>query len=159
MSTDTRNDILNQLLVIALAMPSIETAVRNRGLLANEKRPAIVVLDGDEFPRLSVDTSRIKGRAAMMIPQIVQLRPEIYLLPKEARPTGVENGENVGDTVNAFRIAFLKAVWSDVTLATLLGSNGSMIYNGCSTDLKSGSALSGQLRLDFFINYLLRPTA
>lgn len=160
MSGDVRNDILSRILALAQGVTGIEVATRNRGLLSNEKRPAIVLLDGDETPRLSVDTRRIKGRAALMAPQIVQMRPELYILPKEARPAALNTSPtNVGDTVNGYRIAFLKAMWADVTLADLIGSNGSIVYNGMATDLKSGSALSGELRLDFIINYVLRPTA
>lgn len=156
---DTRNNILNALITIGRDVTGIESTFRNRGLLSNDKRPCIVLLDGDETPRLSVDTRRIKGRAAMMAPQIVQMRPELYILPKEARPTGhVEPTENIGDTINQYRIDLLRAIWADVTLANLIGSNGSIVYNGMATDLKSGSPLSGQMRLDFIINYVLRPT-
>lgn len=155
MSADTREDMLAQLLVIMQTVTGIETAVRNRALMSTEKRPAMVLLDGDEQPRLSVDTRRIKGRAMLMAPQIVTLRPEAYILLKEGRP----NSETVGQDLNAIRIDFLKKMWFDATLAGLLGSNGSIVYNGCETDLKSGSALSGQMRLDFVLNYLLKPTA
>ena len=155
-SGDTREDILARLLVIAGTVTGIADTARNRGLLGNEKRPAIVVLYGDELPRLSVDTSRIKGMASMMAPQIVQLRPEVYILPKEKRPTN-QDASNIGTEANGFRIAFLEKVWGDVELAALLGSNGSMVYNGCETDLKSGSAMSGEIRLDFIVNYLLKP--
>lgn len=154
MSDDIREDILVRVLAIMQGITGIVNAVRNRQLLSTEERPAMVLLDGVELPRLSVDTRRIQGRMATMAPQIVQLRPELYILLKEGRP----NQADIGPELDGYRIAFLKKMWADVTLATILGSNGSIVYNGCDTDLKSGSALSGQMRLDFIVNYVLRPT-
>lgn len=158
MTVDPRENILNRLLVIAEAVTGITTTARNRGLLSNDKRPAIVLLDGDESPRLSMDTRRLRGRTGQMGPQIVQMKPELYIIPKEPRPTGEEGGENIGTTINDIRVRYLKEIWADATLTALLGANGSMVYNGMSTDLKSGSALSGQMRLDFIINYVLATT-
>lgn len=155
MSTDTRELILERILVTAETVPGITTAVRNRQLLSTESRPAIVLLDGDEQPKLSLETRRLRGRAGPMTGQIMTLRPELYILLKEGRP----NNETIGAELNAFRIAFLASMWADVTLADLVGPNGNLVYNGCATDLKSGSALSGEMRLDFVVNYLLKPTA
>lgn len=160
-SGDMREDILVRIVAIMDALKTerdIVTNCRNRGLMQNEQRPAQVLLDGDERPRLSVDTRRIKGRAALMAPQIVTLSPQVFFLPKEKRPTNVADAKNIGTEANEWRIAFMAKLWADVELATLLGSNGSIVYNGCETDLKSGSAMSGEIRLDFIVNYVLRPT-
>lgn len=156
MSADKREDILVQLLADMQGIPGIVTAVRNRKLLATEERPAMVLLDGDELPpRLSMDTRRLRGRAQTMGMQVILLRPEVYIMLAENRPN---NSEVVGSELNGFRIAFLSKVWTDATLAAILGANGNITYNGCETDLKSGSALSGQMRLDFFVTYTLNPT-
>jgi hypothetical protein len=125
---------------------------RNRGLRDDESRPGMVLLDGDESPRIS---RRTQGQASLMAPQIIEIRPEVYILLKEKRP----KNEQVGQQLNAFRIAFMSRLWSDTTLATILGANGSIVYNGLQTDLKSGSAMSGEMRLDFVANYVLKPTA
>jgi hypothetical protein len=154
MSADAREDILARVFTIMGSVPGMQTAVRNRALRANDERPCMVLLDGDETPRLSVDNRRIKGRAGLMLPEIVQLRPQIFILLKEDRP----NNDQIGQEINAFRIAFMKLLWEDTTLASILGSNGSMYYYGCETDMKSGSAFSGQMRMDFIINYVLKPT-
>lgn len=159
MSDDMREDILARLFVVMESMDGITTNVRNRGLMSNEQRPAQVLLDGDEVPRLTVDTKRIKGQAALMAPQIMSARPELFFLPKEKRPTNVADGKNIGTEANEWRIAFMKKLWADVELAALLGSNGSIVYNGCETDMKSGSAMSGEIKLDFVVNYVLRPMA
>lgn len=154
MSNDLREDVLSRIFTTMGTVTGITSTVRNRGLRSNEQRPAMVLLDGDETPRLSTDTARLKGRLGLMAPQIITLRPEVYILLKEDRPKNSE----VGPELNAFRIDFLSKMWADTTLATLLGSNGSIVYNGAVTDLKSGSALTGQMRLDFILNYVLRPT-
>jgi hypothetical protein len=156
MSNDMREDILARLFIIMGTMDDIETNARNRTLLETEKRPAQVLLDGDENVRSSIGTQRKQGNASLMAPQIMTLRPELYYLPKEKRHI---NATNIGTEANTWRRAFLGKLWSDVELATLLGSNGSIEYNGCETDLKSGSAMSGEIKLDFIVNYVLKPTA
>lgn len=152
---DNRELILARILTIMGTVSGIETTVRNRGLMKNEARPAQVLLDGDEIPLLSSATQRIRGNVSLMMPQVMELRPQVFYLPKEKRSTNV----GIGSEVNAWRIEFLEKVWGSVELAELLGSNGSMVYNGCETDLKSGSAMSGEIRLDFVVNYVLMPTA
>jgi hypothetical protein len=158
MTVDPRENILNQMVVIAQAVTGIETTARNRGLMSNDKRPLIILLDGDETPKLSLDTRRLRGRSLSMGPQIVTMKPEVYIIPKEPRPIGEEGGVNIGTTINDIRTRYIKEIWADATLTTLIGTNGSIVYNGMSTDLKSGSTLSGQMRLDFVINYVLATT-
>jgi len=152
---DRREAILERISAIILT-PGLgfASSVRNRGLRQNEQRPACVLLDGDESPKL-VHNNRRSGRASMLTPQIMIMRPELYVLLVEKRPTNVE----VGQDLNAKRIALVAAIAEDTALATLLGSNGGMVYNGCVTDLKSGSALTGQMRLDFAYTYTFYPTA
>jgi hypothetical protein len=92
-----------------------------------------------------------------LTPSIMALQPEIYILLDEKRPRN-EDTENVGTTLGGFRVRFIKAVAEDAELQALLGSNGGIIYNGYDTDLKSGGALSGQMRLDFQFSYTFFPT-
>jgi hypothetical protein len=159
MSADKREDILVQIFTIMGTVTGITSNVRNRGLMQNEQRPAQVLLDGDELPRLTINTpTRIRGVAGLMVPQIMELRPQIFLLPKEKRPKN-DDPTNIGSEANAWRLQILQKLWQSAELAELLGSNGSIVYNGCETDLKSGSAMSGEIRLDFIVNYVLRPTA
>ena len=155
MSNDKREDILARLFIIMESMPGITTNVRNRGLLQNEQRPAQVLLDGDEVPLLTSSTSRKKGMTTLMWPQIMELRPQLFYLPKEKRMKNI----GIGTEINVWRIQFLEKLWGSVELAELLGSNGSIVYNGCETDLKSGSAMSGEIRLDFVVTYIFQPTA
>jgi len=153
---DTRELILARISAITVAEATgagITSCVRNRGLRSNEQRPACVLLDGDETAKL-VHDSRRKGRATMLTPQVMIMRPELYILLKEDRPSN----DDIGPELNAKRLLIVKAIAEDVPLVTLLGSNGSIVYNGCVTDLKSGSPLTGQMRLDFAYTYTFFPT-
>lgn len=145
---DKRELILQRLEQIMLTIPGIAASVRNRGLRSNESRPAIVLLDADE-ERVTTG-GNVRGRARM-VPQIMRMRPEIYILMKEKRPTN----EEVGQGLNVFRNEIVEKVSNDPTLISLVGSNGGIVYEGFTTDLKSGSWLSGEARLDFSFNYLL----
>ena len=151
---DQREAILSQYLAIALDVKAaditIKTAIRNRGWRANEDRPAIILLDGDEGGDQLAQT---KGRAGMMRTALVTMRPELYIVLDERR---LQN-ETVGESLNAYRFALSVALAEDVEMASLLGSNGKVVYQGCVTDLKSGSALTGQMRLDFAFTYLFVP--
>lgn len=155
MSNDKREDILARIFTIMGTVSGITSNVRNRGLMQNEQRPAQVLLDGDEVPLLTSRTQRIQGDTSLMMPQLMELRPQVFYLPKEKRVANT----GIGEQANAWRIQFLEKLWGSVELAVLLGGNGSIVYNGCETDLKSGSAMSGEIRLDFVVNYVLMPTA
>lgn len=153
---DKREMILARIAAIttgAQANAGIVTCVRNRGLMDNDRRPACVLLDGDEKPYTS--TQRRAGRSMPMGPVIMQMVPELYVILKEARPVN----ENVGLDLNTMRMKLSKAIVEDTELKTLLGANGGINYNGCVTDLKSGSPLTGQMRMDFTYRYVFDPTS
>jgi hypothetical protein len=155
MSNDKREDIIARLFIIAQSVTGVTTTVRNRALMQNEQRPAQVLLDGDEVPVLTSQTQRLKAMQSLMWPQLMELRPQLFYLPQEKRVKNI----GIGQEANAWRIQFLEKLWGSVELAELIGSNGSIVYNGCETDLKSGSAMSGEIRLDFIVTYFLQPTA
>jgi hypothetical protein len=153
---DQREMILERIKDICLdvktADASIISSVRNRGLLANEKRPGVILLDGDESPVGGASVNG--GRNGYFRPTFVEMKPELYILLEERR---LQNA-NVGADLNALRNALCVAITTDAQLAVLLGGpNGKVIYNGCVTDLKSGSALTGQMRLDFAYRYWFKP--
>jgi hypothetical protein len=146
---DKRELILKRLVEVCQGVAGIATVVRNRGLLSDEQRPAIVVLDADE---LGTTFGPSQSNAAFM-PSINTMKPEIYYLAKEAR---VRN-EQIGETLNAARLAICTAMANDTALRALLGPNGGIQYNGCVTDLKSGTSLTGEMRLDFWLKYVFNP--
>lgn len=148
---DKRELILDRIFTVLKTVSGITTFARNEGQQDNDARPAIVLCDGDENARL---TPPPRGRGGLMAPTTNTMRPEIYILLKEGRVKNVD----VGSNLNAFRLAVSQAIAQDAELAALIGPNGSIVYNGCVTDLKSGSALSGQMRLDFAFTYVFDPT-
>jgi hypothetical protein len=155
---DTRELILVRLLAIAVAQADFVTAVRNRGLLSTEARPAIVLMDGDETPVLTHGGRSNRARSGTIMaltPQVMQMKPELYITLPENDPA---IQETLGTLLNVKRRLLVRAIAEDEALLLLLGSNGNIIYNGCATDLKSGSSLKGQMRLDFLLNYTFFPT-
>jgi hypothetical protein len=148
---DKREDIILRLIAIAGTITGIQSVLRNRGQANNTMRPCVIVLDGDETVYRSKPLPPARG--VMMSPSIMTMTPEIYILLKEDRPTN----EEVGPDINAFRIALISAIASDAGLRALLGPNGSLSFNGTTTDLKSGGQLAGQMKLDFSFNYVFNP--
>ena len=149
---DRRELILKRVVTLLEDTEGVETVARNRGLLDNDKLPAVILLDGDE----SADKIGRVSRGGMA-PTINRMRPEIYILLKDARPP-VKNDGAQGTALNNFRMLVCEAIANDAELNTLLGSNGSQQYLGCTTDLKSGGSLSGQMRIDIALSYAFDPT-
>lgn len=160
--SDTREQILNRIITLATGKAGFVSAVRNRGLRDNEKRPAIIVLDGDEAPVLTHggrNNRAHSGRTMRMTPQVMVMTPQIFILMDEqATMPHPAPPKEVGPALNERRVTIIKAIADDDQLLALLGSNGDIIYNGAVTDLKSGMNLEGQMRLDFLISYTFFPT-
>ena len=144
--TDTREAILEQLLVIAKAIDGVGgRAFRNRDQLSETARPAIVILDGDE----TAEERPADGRPART-PERIAMTPEIYVI--------VGGGEGpVGAGLNSLRAKIIAAIAADGTLAALVGSNGSIRYDGCATDLGRGRTMQGEMGLGFTFRYVLSP--
>jgi hypothetical protein len=151
---DRREAILVRLLAIMGSIDDVETVARDRGLLDNDARPALVLLDGDEQERTPRVGRNVTGRQAM-IPVMMTMRPQLFVVLKNKKPAN----EGQGPLLNTLRTAVITAIANDATLLTLVGSNGDIVYNGCETDMKSGSGLDGQARLDFSLTYPLDPYA
>lgn len=132
-----------------------QTVVRNRALTKQDDRPAVAILDGDEIARLTGDGlgRGNRGRVAMG-PQLMIMTPEVYVLPKSKHPMNV----GIGTEVNSFYDTIVRVVANDPILIELVGPNGSIALMRLITDLKSGSALDGQCRIDFNFTYVFDPT-
>lgn len=161
---DKREQILARILAIADALKTADaifaTVKRNAMLTDQEQKPAFVLLDGSED---SKNDSAGKGRPGM-VTQINIMRPEVYILSKEPRPTGnlpnLQDGpENVGSIINGLRVRFMNALTADATLRTLIGSNGEIVLTTTETDLVAGGAMLGTMKLQFAIAYVFDPTA
>jgi len=155
---DAREEILARIFVILTTLAdairtqdatTTPTVARNRGLMSQDSRPVFILLDGDERTRLDGDR---RGRVRMS-PSLVTMAPQIFVVMKSRLP----QNENLGQEMNELRLIMINALVTDDTLVTLLTANGNINYLGHDTDLKSGSNLEGQMRLDFALTYVLDP--
>lgn len=147
---DRRELILAREFVVLTSIPGFVTHARNRGLLADELRPAIQLLDGDEAAAENLFVDGARG------PQqnIVTLSPEIYVTLEGRKPQNV----GVGPSLNAYRILIVKALLIDVQLKTLLGTNGDMHYHGCTTDFRKGQNMDGEMGINISLSYAFKPS-
>lgn len=153
--TDKREAILERLLDILDDVPHLmgydeQTVFRNRGELKGDKRPSLVLLDGTEYAKNSVER---KGRVFMSA-TVMTMTPQIFVLLKERT---LPTNEGVGEELNAFHSAITRAIATDSELAELCGPNGQVSLRRVETDMQTGSTLQGQMRMDFAIDYVLDP--
>ena len=146
-----REQILSRIEALLDAVEGVETVARNRGLLDNDARPALVLMDGDEALKVSGGG---RGRGKMSA-SILTMRPQVFVVLKLRKPQNAL----VGQDLNAFRTDVVRALADDATLVTLVGTSGDIVYEGCETDLKSGMQVEGQMRLDFAITTVMDPYA
>lgn len=142
---DIRELVLQRLLAIAEGIDGIVTARRNGKQISEEVRPAILILDADE----TADVADPSNRPASA-PRRVVMTPEVYLLLGD-RP------EAVGSEINALRAKWLKAVLTDGTLKGLVGSNGDIRYEACSTALAYGRTMQAEMGVSISFTYVLKP--
>jgi hypothetical protein len=143
--TDRREMVLARLLEIARGIEGIAAAFRNKDEISEKQRPAIVILDADEAAEDTDPTSR-PSRS----PRRIAMTPELYIL-LGAKP------EELGTAINTLRARFVKAVLNDVQLASIVGSNGDVRYEGCATALARGRSMEGEMGVSFSFAYVLRP--
>jgi hypothetical protein len=145
--TDRREQILAKLETILAAIDGVQFCGRNRDQLPDGKRPAILLLDGDEEGGRSADHRNRIGAS----PNLVLMKPEIYFALDDRKP----QNENVGQDANAMRVKILKAVLNDQGLTGLCTN---VFYAGVITDLARGREMIGQMGLMFEFTYALKPS-
>jgi hypothetical protein len=84
---------------------------------------------------------------------MMKMTPEIYVVLDVRKP----QNKNVGEDLSVARSAILKAILGDKTLSTITGSNGSINYDGCITDLARNRQLQGQMGVSFTFSYPWLP--
>lgn len=144
--TDKRELILVRLLEIAGSIEGVTFAGRNKTKLTDLIRPAIVIFDADET---SDDRAKDRGRPSHG-PNLVGMNPEILLLVGGTP-------EEVGATLNGYRVKLVKAVLNDATLKQLT-VNGDIVYEGCATALAIGRSMEGEMGISFTFTYFLKPS-
>jgi hypothetical protein len=154
---DKRELILLRMKAILDGVPGIVAAWRDRGEVPptdSETKavnlPALVLLDGTEDIKVSTSGKNQYGRIPATI---FTLKPQIYiiLMPQSEIPN------TLGEQLSAFRISVYKAITSDAALAGLLGTSGGIEYRGSVSDMQSGGSLEGQMRMDFWLDYVFNP--
>lgn len=142
---DKREAIMARLVALGADTEGVTTAARNRNNIAEDERPAMLFLDADE----AADQSDPSGRPANA-PRFVSMTPEMYIL-LAGKP------ENVGTELNTLRRRFLAKVFTDSQLAALVGTTGSIRYEGCATSLHLGRQMNGDMGLSLTFRYVLHP--
>jgi len=145
--SDLREQILVRLAAIALTADGVQAAGRNSLEIAEGRMPAVMVLEGDEEP--SPTTNEVRQRPTH--PIVMVMVPELCIIANET-------AADLGPTLNAIRASLINKVTTDSTLATMLGSNGRVVYRGMISDLGIGRAMLGRMALRFAVTYVLRPT-
>lgn len=149
-SIDRRNLILTHLFTVLQRVQGPNTYWHNRDGIPQELLPGLVLLDGDEDADRAAES---KGRPGST-PNLVTIKPEIYLTLPDRKPLN----ENVSEDLNLMRKSVLKLVLTDARLEELVGSNGTIYYLGCMTDLARGRRMGGEMGILLDITYILRPS-
>lgn len=134
---------------VLLSPNQLATVVRNRGVLDQDARPAGAMLDGDEA-RLS---EIVRGRRSMS-PGVFEMTPQFFIVLKTRKP---KDGDDQGSLLNLYRAHLINRLAADATLTALLGSNGTIQYDGMVTDMKSGASMEGQAQFNFTVKCVVNP--
>ena len=143
---DVREDIILRLVEVVATIPNIRSAYRNNTELAENQKPAAIVLDGDEEANDS--QNRPSGS-----PIIVQMTPGIIIF-------GLSS--TAGPDLAVMRGELIKRVLFDTELNSLITKSaprgeGAIRYLGCQTDvgwLRDGFVW---MAAQFSFKYALRP--
>lgn len=125
--------------------------VRNRDQLTKELVPGVILLDADEVRDTRFPTNTA-GRSTPPGPGMMKMTPEIYVVLDVRIP----HNKNVGEDLNLARAAILDLVFRDPDLQMFTGS-GSIVYDGCVTDLARNRQMKGQMGLSISFTYPLIP--
>lgn len=125
--------------------------VHNRDELPAEKVPGIILLDADEVrdPRFPSN----QGRSERPGPGMMKMTPEIYVVLNVRKPQNV----NVGEDLNLARAAIIDLVLHDPVLQKATGSSGTIVLDGCYTDLARNRQMKGQMGLSITFGYPFIP--
>lgn len=159
---DRREEILARLYEILLEQAAalgvnLPNVFRNRGVVPAEPNelPALVLLDGSEVSSIGGRTSTRQPNLLVWRPGIAVLRPQVWSLLKRR---SLDEWAEIGPEMSLQRRTLFKAITTDTTIISLLSTNGHIEYNGCDTDMQTGSMMEGQLMLNFSFHYLLDPS-
>ena len=156
---DRRQLILDRLvtllsgLTIQLSTGTIPAGniVHNRDELPKELVPGIILLDADEVRDFNFPS--MQGRSERPGPGILKMTPEIYVVLDVRKPKNVLVGQDLG----LARVAIINLILHDRDLQAITRSSGSILYDGCVTDLARNRQMKGQMGLSFTFSYPFIP--
>jgi hypothetical protein len=158
MALASREDILNQIELVLSGISGVMTCARDRGLLEEDEKPAIIMLDGRED---LAQTDVVRHKSVRMPPAIFKLQPQIFvILPQRDTASNLTvNGQPapIGPELSAWRDMVLGALINDATLLTMIGTEGQITYRGMQTDMQTGATLAGQMQLFVDFHYVWMP--
>lgn len=145
---DVREAVLVRLLAIAEGIEGVAKTGRNVLDVTGRARPAIIIFDGSENDGDEGATAS-RSRPSQS-PMLIQMIPDIQLVHGAA-------ATEIGTGINALRAKTIKAILTDAELKQIVGGNGEIRYQGCSTDLEKGQSMEGEMHLHFVFRYRLAP--
>lgn len=113
---DNRENILSRLVVVCAGVTGIASAERNRLDASGLLRPAVIVLDGAESKIETEYRVRYSRR------QMMGLSPAIRIF------TRADSGAEAGGIFNVYRGRLVKAILTDATLRSYVGTSGDIQY-------------------------------
>ena len=127
--------------------------VHNRDELPADRVPGIILLDADEVrdPRFPQNP----GRSERSGPGFMKMTPEIYVV-LDIRKGALQN-KNVGEDLNLARAAIMNLILRTTKDLLVLTNEGSIVYDGCVTDLARNRTMKGQMGLSFTFSYPFIP--
>jgi hypothetical protein len=144
--TDTREDIMLRLQVLAEGVDGVVQVGRNRIEPSDTRLPGIFILEGDEEAN-DDDPSREPAarRRVTMTPHLVVVQGTTV--------------DAIGPDLNTLTRALKKAIFEDATLAALTVNSKGIRYLGMQSDLAFGRKMEGQMAVLFGFTYWLEPGA
>ena len=144
---DVREDIILRLVEVVATIPNIRSAYRNNTEIAENQKPAAVVLDGDEEAN---DSQKNHPSGS---PIIVQMTPGIIVFGLAA---------TAGPDLSIMRAELIKRVLFDTELNSLIAKSaprgeGAIRYLGCQTDVGWLRDQFVSMAAQFSFKYALRP--
>jgi hypothetical protein len=138
-----REAILQRLKDIAADVPGVNFATRNTLELTESRLPAVVLMEGDE-------ESAFEAQAHPQKPVALNMTPELVIV-------AMTGPDQIGPTLNQICSDLIDAVTGDAQLRALLGRNGSVRYDGMTSDMGLGRAMLGRMAARFAIRYIRFP--
>lgn len=140
MAENKRADILARIIVVAKTIVAPNCVYRNVTDVPETRRPAIVMLDGDE----TADESAYGRKRPSNGPVEMILKPELFILCSDLAELETTQHQAI------------KAFLTDSSLVARC-HDGDIRYLGLATGLGVGRSMEFECGLDFEFRYMLRP--